>query len=71
MSHHVIKSDFEKNRDKLRAQLENFYYTPADRVWSNWSDSELRGWLVDHGYARSDTQIARDKMMKMVEYVPL
>lgn len=65
----MIKSDFEKNRDKLRAQLESYYYTPADRVWTTWSDSELRGWLIKHGYVRSDTQISRDKMLKMVEYV--
>lgn len=71
VSHDVIKSDFEKNRDKLRAQLESYYYTPADRVWTTWSDSELRGWLIKHGYVRSDTQISRDKMLKMVEYVIL
>lgn len=69
MSHHVIKSDFEKNRDQLRAQLAKFYYSPTEKVWSNWSDSELRGWLVDHGYVKSDAQITRDKMTKMVEYV--
>lgn len=70
VSHHIIKSDFEKNRDKLRAELEKYYYGPSDRVWSTWSDSEMRAWLIDHGVIKSDAQVTRDKMQKMLEYVP-
>lgn len=69
VSRHVIKSDFEKNRDKLRAELEKYYYNPMDRVWSTWTDSELRTWLIDHDIIKSHAQVPRNKMLKMMEYV--
>ena len=33
-----------------------YYYDPTDMVWSAWSDSQLKQWLVDHGIVKSDTQ---------------
>lgn len=64
-----MKSDFEKNRDKLRGELKRYYYNPMDRVWSTWTDSELRTWLIDHDIIKSHAEVPRMKMLKMMEYV--
>jgi uncharacterized protein YndB with AHSA1/START domain len=47
--------------------MKMYYYDPADKVWSAWSDSQLKQWLVDHEIVKSDAQASRDKMIKMVE----
>jgi hypothetical protein len=67
VSHNIIKSDYEKKRDLLITQMKMYYYDPADVVWSAWSDSQLKQWLVDHQIVKSDAQASRDKMIKMVE----
>lgn len=46
--------------------MKMYYYDPTDMVWSTWSDSQLKQWLVDHGIVKSDAQASRDKMVKMV-----
>jgi uncharacterized protein YndB with AHSA1/START domain len=46
--------------------MKMYYYDPTDMVWSAWSDSQLKQWLVDHGIVKSDAQASRDKMIKMV-----
>ena len=66
MSHDIVKSDYEKNRDALIRQMKKYYYGPSDMVWSTWSDSQLKQWLVDHGIVKSSAQASRDKMIKMV-----
>jgi hypothetical protein len=49
--------------------MKHYYYGFSDTVWSTWSDSELKSWLVKNGYAKSHQQINREKMVKMVECV--
>lgn len=66
VSRNIIKSNYEKNRDVLIAQMKMYYYDPTDMVWSTWSESQLKQWLVDHGIVKSDAQASRDKMVKMV-----
>jgi len=46
--------------------MKKYYYGPSDMVWSSWSDSQLKQWLVDHGVIKSDAQASRDKMIKMI-----
>jgi hypothetical protein len=50
--------------------MKHYYYGLSDTVWSSWSDSELKIWLVKNGYLKSDQQINREKMVKLVECVP-
>jgi len=49
--------------------MKKYYYSSHDKVWSAWSDSELKSWLVKHGLLESDTQKKRDELVKTVEYV--
>jgi hypothetical protein len=53
-------------RADLRKLLNDYYYGTNDYVWSTWSDSELKKWLVDNGYLKSDAQVSREKMQKMI-----
>ena len=41
------------------------YVSAKDTFWSAWSDNNIRQWLVDHGYMRSDAQVKRDEMIKL------
>jgi len=54
-------------RSTLTAYFKKYYYSLTDTVWGTWSDSQLKGWLIKNGYVKSDTQIKRDQMVKMVE----
>lgn len=49
--------------------MKKYYYSSPDKVWSVWSDSELKSWLVKHGLLNSDAQKKRDELVKMVESV--
>jgi len=49
--------------------MEKYYYSTTDTVYSTWSDSDLKQWLVERGIIKSDAQVTREKMVKMVEYV--
>src|SRR5882762_8413085 len=49
--------------------MKHYYYDVSDNVWSSWSDSELKNWLVKNGYMKSNQQLNREKMIKLVECV--
>jgi len=49
--------------------MDKYYYDHLDTVWSTWSDSQLKQWLVEHGVIKSDAQVTRDKMTKMIQFV--
>jgi len=49
--------------------MKQYYYNVNDRVWDTWSDSELRSWLIEQGVVKSDAEIRREKMLKLVEWV--
>ncbi|ELU37734.1 Ish1 domain-containing protein [Rhizoctonia solani AG-1 IA] len=66
VDHGIIKSDYEKNRDKLIEQLQRYYYGTTDTVYSTWSNNQLRDWLVQHNIIKSDAQIKREKLQKLV-----
>lgn len=66
MAHGIIKSDFKKDREILRALMNRYHYNVNDAVWFSWSDSQLKQWLVDHSFVKSDAQLTREKMIKMV-----
>ncbi|KAF7307825.1 hypothetical protein MKEN_01142700 [Mycena kentingensis (nom. inval.)] len=53
--------------EKLRATMNQYYYDVNDGVWSTWSDSDIKAWLVKNGVVKSDAQIKRDKLVKLIE----
>lgn len=53
--------------DVLKAKMATYYYDVNDRVWGTWTDSDLKAWLVSHSVIKSDTQIAREKLVKLIE----
>ncbi len=42
------------------------YASAVDTVWGGWKDSDIRSWLIDHGYLRSDAQVQRDELVKLM-----
>lgn len=50
-------------------KMQYYHYTPQEHVYDSWSDSELRQWLIDHNVIKSDAQVKKDKMRKLVAYV--
>ena len=49
--------------------MKKYYYDPQQYVWSTWSESDLRKWLIEHEIIKSDAQIKKDKMQRLVAYV--
>jgi hypothetical protein len=47
--------------------MKNYYYSSSESVWDTWSDSQLRDWLVTRGVIKSDAQVTRDKMLRLVK----
>ena len=47
------------------AHSDNFN-NARDTVWGSWSDSEIRSWLIDNGYLKSDAQAKRDELVKLI-----
>jgi hypothetical protein len=41
------------------------YLSVKDTFLSTWSDNQLRQWLIDNGYIRSDAQVKRDELVKL------
>ncbi|KAJ7222326.1 hypothetical protein GGX14DRAFT_428441 [Mycena pura] len=52
--------------DVVRAKMAKYYYDVNDSVWSTWSDSDIKAWLVAHGVIKSDAQVQRDKLVKLI-----
>lgn len=46
--------------------MSKYYYGVSDKVWSTWSDSDLKEWLVEHNIIKSNAQVQREKMLKLV-----
>jgi len=51
--------------------MAQYYYDVNDSIYSTWSDSQLKQWLVQHNIIKGDAQIKRDKMLKLVQYAYL
>jgi hypothetical protein len=41
------------------------YTSAASTFWSAWSDNQIRDWLIEHGYMRSDAQVKRDELVNL------
>lgn len=44
----------------------DYYYSSSDSVFNSWKESDLRKYLIDNGYIKSDFQAARDKYATLV-----
>lgn len=42
------------------------YNNVHDTFWNAWTDNQLRAWLIDNGYLRSDAQVKRDELVKSI-----
>jgi hypothetical protein len=43
------------------------YLSAKDTFWSAWSDNQIRTWLIEKGYMRSDAQYKRDQLIKLAD----
>ena len=46
--------------------LSDNFSNARDTIWSSWSDSDIRSWLVENGYLKSDAQVNRDELVKLI-----
>lgn len=69
VSQGVLKSDAQMERDKLATLLQQHYADARDTVWSAWGDSDMRTWLVEHGYIDDRTAAGkkRDELVKLMQ----
>lgn len=49
--------------------MKYYYYAPQQHVWDSWSESQMRQWLIEHDVIKSDAQIKKEKMQKLIGYV--
>ena len=66
IAHNIITQP-RTPREKLVVQMEKYYYDTNGYVWSQWTDSDLRQYLIDHKIIKSDAQLKREKMEKLVQ----
>ena len=50
------------SKDKYEKLLDEHYTRSKNTMFSGWYDSDMRSWLVDHGYLKSDIQAKRDEV---------
>lgn len=69
VTHNIIEPSPPKpyTREYLLNKMSQYYYDINDSVYSTWSDSQLNQWLVQQNIIKSDAQIKRDKMMKLIQ----
>ncbi|KAJ6478631.1 hypothetical protein C8R47DRAFT_1019932 [Mycena vitilis] len=63
----VAPNDPPSTPEVLKAKMSQYYYDVNDNVYSSWSDSDLKAWLVSHNIVKSDAQVSRDKLVKLIQ----
>ena len=51
--------------------MAEYYYDANETVYSTWSESQTRNWLVKQGVIKPEAQIKREKLVKLIEYVEI
>jgi hypothetical protein len=46
--------------------VQDNYLSATNTVWDAWTESEIRAWLIEHGYLRSDAQVEHDELVEMI-----
>ncbi|KAH7100493.1 hypothetical protein BKA62DRAFT_706479 [Auriculariales sp. MPI-PUGE-AT-0066] len=74
VEHNVIKSNAEVKREKMIKLIQDNYNSAvdainsaSDTVYGGWQDSEMRQWLIDNGYMKSDAQAKRDELLALMQ----
>ncbi|KAG6884899.1 hypothetical protein C0993_007356 [Termitomyces sp. T159_Od127] len=69
VSHNIISPTppAPYSREYLLDKMQKFYYDTNESVYSTWSDSQLKEWLVANGVVKSNAQLKREKMQKLIE----
>ncbi|KAG5653146.1 hypothetical protein H0H81_002138 [Sphagnurus paluster] len=69
VSHNIISPSPPSpySRAYLLEKMKQYYYGTNDTVYSAWSESQLKNWLVKQGIVKSEAQIKREKMLKLVQ----
>ncbi|KAF9517416.1 hypothetical protein BS47DRAFT_1359684 [Hydnum rufescens UP504] len=62
----IIRTPFEKKRDKLTSLMSRYYYDVSESIYSSWDESHLKEWLVEHNVIKSNAQLTREKLLKLV-----
>lgn len=72
-AHNLIdtRNSVQMSRDEYTALMKSYYYDSKHHVWDTWSDSDLRTWLIDNGYMKSDIVATRDKMLKNIQWLSI
>ena len=52
--------------DLLYLLFSDNYQHASDTIFGGWKESDMRAWLVEHGYIKSDAQIQRDKLLNLM-----
>ncbi|KAJ3798061.1 hypothetical protein GGU11DRAFT_663722, partial [Lentinula aff. detonsa] len=68
-SHNLIdnRSPIEKSRDEYLDLMRTYYYNHSQRVWDTWSESDMKAWLVEDGIIKSDAEVKKEKMRKLIQ----
>ncbi|KAI0063313.1 hypothetical protein BV25DRAFT_1907092 [Artomyces pyxidatus] len=53
-------------RTTLLERMKSYYYDVTQKVWNTWSESDMKNWLVEHNIVKSNAQISREKLQKLV-----
>lgn len=57
------KTDAAKlTKEKYEKLLDEHYTRAKSSVFGSWYDSEMRDWLVQHGFLKSDIEAKRDEV---------
>lgn len=49
------------SKDKYEKLLDEHYTKAKSTVFGSWQDSEMRDWLVNHGFVKSNAQLKREE----------
>ncbi|KAI0027980.1 hypothetical protein K488DRAFT_90238 [Vararia minispora EC-137] len=53
-------------RATLVQRMRAYYYDVTQYVWNTWTESDLRAWLISRNIIKSDAQITREKLERLV-----
>ena len=60
------QSSTPPSRATLNERMQQYYYNTSQKVWNTWTESQMKEWLVAHGIVKSDAQINRDKVERLI-----
>jgi hypothetical protein len=50
----------------MQKMVQDNYLSATNTFWDAWTESELRAWLIEHGYLRTEAQVKRDELVKLI-----